>query len=400
MDLKTYISNSPRGTASGLAKALSISPSYLSQMASGLAPISPERSVAIERFTVGEVSRRDLRPDDWHIHLRDGAALAQTVGDAARTFGRAIIMPNLVPPVRNAAEADAYRQRILAARPAGSRFEPLMVLYLTDRTSAEEVRAAKASGFVHAAKLYPAGATTNSDSGVTSVDNIFHVLEAMAEVGLPLLVHGEVTRADVDVFDREKRFIDEHLARVVERFPTLKVVFEHITTGDAAAFVKAAPANVGATITAHHLLYNRNHMLVGGIRPHFYCLPILKRNTHQEALLDAATSGSPKFFLGTDSAPHARHAKEAACGCAGCYTAYAAIELYAEAFEQRNALDKLEGFASLHGPDFYGLPRNSDRITLVREEWEAPAALPFGDFDVVPLRAGEKLRWRLLETVA
>ncbi|MDH1007375.1 dihydroorotase [Pseudomonas nicosulfuronedens] len=341
-----------------------------------------------------------LRPDDWHIHLRDGAALAQTVGDAARTFGRAIIMPNLVPPVRNAAEADAYRQRILAARPAGSRFEPLMVLYLTDRTSVEEVRTAKASGFVHAAKLYPAGATTNSDSGVTSVDNIFHVLEAMAEVGLPLLVHGEVTRAEVDVFDREKRFIDEHLTRVVERFPTLKVVFEHITTGDAAAFVKAAPANVGATITAHHLLYNRNHMLVGGIRPHFYCLPILKRNTHQEALLDAATSGSPKFFLGTDSAPHARHAKEAACGCAGCYTAYAAIELYAEAFEQRNALDKLEGFASFHGPDFYGLPRNSDRITLVREEWEAPAALPFGDFDVVPLRAGEKLRWRLLETEA
>ncbi|MCJ1885382.1 dihydroorotase [Pseudomonas sp. LA21] len=341
-----------------------------------------------------------LRPDDWHIHLRDGAALAQTVGDAARTFGRAIIMPNLVPPVRNAVEADAYRQRILAARPAGSRFEPLMVLYLTDRTSVEDVRAAKASGYVHAAKLYPAGATTNSDSGVTSVDNIFHVLEAMAEVGLPLLVHGEVTRSEVDVFDREKRFIDEHLTRVVERFPTLKVVLEHITTGDAAAFVKAAPANVGATITAHHLLYNRNHMLVGGIRPHFYCLPILKRNTHQEALLDAATSGNPKFFLGTDSAPHARHAKEAACGCAGCYTAYAAIEMYAEAFEQRNALDKLEAFASFHGPDFYGLPRNSDRITLVRDEWEAPTALPFGDFEVVPLRAGEKLRWRLLETQA
>ncbi|KRV75019.1 dihydroorotase [Pseudomonas citronellolis] len=341
-----------------------------------------------------------LRPDDWHIHLRDGAALAQTVGDAARTFGRAIIMPNLVPPVRNAGEADAYRQRILAARPAGSRFEPLMVLYLTDRTSAEDVRNAKASGFVHAAKLYPAGATTNSDSGVTSIDNIFHVLEAMAEVGLPLLVHGEVTRAEVDVFDREKRFIDEHLARVVERFPTLKVVFEHITTCDAAQFVLAAPANVGATITAHHLLYNRNHMLVGGIRPHFYCLPILKRNVHQEALLDAATSGNPKFFLGTDSAPHARHAKEAACGCAGCYTAYAAIEMYAEAFEQRNALDKLEAFASFHGPDFYGLPRNADSITLVREEWQAPASLPFGDHEVVPLRAGEKLRWRLLEAGA
>ncbi|MDH1053196.1 dihydroorotase [Aquipseudomonas alcaligenes] len=338
-----------------------------------------------------------LRPDDWHIHLRDGAVLQHTVRDVARTFARAIIMPNLVPPVRNANEASAYRERILAARPAGSRFEPLMVLYLTDKTSADDVRAAKASGFVHAAKLYPAGATTNSDSGVTSIDNIFPVLEAMAEVGLPLLVHGEVTRAEVDVFDREKRFIDEHLTRVVERFPTLKVVFEHITTGDAAAFVKAAPANVGATITAHHLLYNRNHMLVGGIRPHFYCLPILKRNTHQDALLDAATSGNPKFFLGTDSAPHAKHVKEAACGCAGCYTAHAAIELYAEAFEQRNALDKLEGFASCHGPDFYGLPRNTDRITLVREDWVGPTELPLGEQVVIPLRAGEKLRWRLLE---
>ena len=338
-----------------------------------------------------------LRPDDWHIHLRDGAVLQHTVRDVARTFARAIIMPNLVPPVRNANEASAYRERILAARPAGSRFEPLMVLYLTDNTSPEDVRAAKASGFVHAAKLYPAGATTNSDSGVTSIDNIFPVLEAMAEVGLPLLVHGEVTRAEVDVFDREKRFIDEHLTRVVERFPPLKVVFEHITTGDAAAFVKAAPANVGATITAHHLLYNRNHMLVGGIRPHFYCLPILKRNTHQDALLDAATSGNPKFFLGTDSAPHAKHVKEAACGCAGCYTAHAAIELYAEAFEQRNALDKLEGFASCHGPDFYGLPRNTDRITLVREDWVGPTELPLGEQVVIPLRAGEKLRWRLQE---
>ncbi|MFG0380505.1 dihydroorotase [Pseudomonas sp. zbq_18] len=338
-----------------------------------------------------------LRPDDWHIHLRDGAVLQHTVRDVARTFARAIIMPNLVPPVRNSTEADAYRQRILAARPTGSRFEPLMVLYLTDKTTAEDVRTAKASGFVHAAKLYPAGATTNSDSGVTSIDNIFPVLETMAEVGLPLLVHGEVTHADVDVFDREKRFIDEHLVRVVERFPSLKVVFEHITTGDAAQFVREAPANVGATITAHHLLYNRNHMLVGGIRPHFYCLPILKRNTHQDALLDAATSGSVKFFLGTDSAPHAKHAKEAACGCAGCYTAHAAIELYAEAFEQRNALDKLEGFASLHGPDFYGLPRNTDHITLVREDWVGPSELPLGDSLVIPLRAGEKLRWRLLE---
>lgn len=341
-----------------------------------------------------------LRPDDWHIHLRDGAVLPHTVGDAARTFGRAIIMPNLVPPVRNAAEADAYRQRILAARPAGSRFEPLMVLYLTDNTSPEDVRAAKASGFVHAAKLYPAGATTNSDSGVTSIDKIFPALEAMAEVGMLLLVHGEVTRAEIDVFDREKTFIDEHLTRVVDRFPTLKVVFEHITTRDAVQFVEAASANVGATITAHHLLYNRNHMLVGGIRPHFYCLPILKRNVHQEALLDAATSGNPKFFLGTDSAPHVKHAKEAACGCAGCYTAYAAIELYAEAFEQRGALDKLEAFASFHGPDFYGIPRNSDSITLVREEWTVPATLPLGDNSVVPLRAGETLRWKLLEAQA
>ncbi|OEC37267.1 dihydroorotase [Pseudomonas cuatrocienegasensis] len=341
-----------------------------------------------------------LRPDDWHIHLRDGAMLPHTVADVARTFGRAIIMPNLVPPVRNAEEADAYRQRILAARPAGSRFEPLMVLYLTDNTSADDIRAAKASGFVHAAKLYPAGATTNSDSGVTSIDKIAPALEAMAEVGMLLLVHGEVTRAEIDVFDREKVFIDEHLTRVVERYPTLRVVFEHITTRDAVEFVQGAPANVGATITAHHLLYNRNHMLVGGIRPHFYCLPILKRNTHQGALLDAATSGNAKFFLGTDSAPHATHAKEAACGCAGCYSAYAAIELYAEAFEQRNALDQLEAFASLNGPDFYGLPRNSESITLVREDWTAPASLPLGDHTVTPLRAGETLRWRLLENHA
>ncbi|WP_295470967.1 dihydroorotase [uncultured Pseudomonas sp.] len=341
-----------------------------------------------------------LRPDDWHIHLRDGAVLPHTVADVSRTFARAIIMPNLVPPVRNAQQADAYRQRILAARPAGSRFEPLMVLYLTDHTSPEDIRAAKASGFVHAAKLYPAGATTNSDSGVTSLEKIFPALEAMAEVGMLLLVHGEVTRSEIDVFDREKLFIDEQLSRVVERFPQLKVVFEHITTGDAVQFVNQASANVAATITAHHLLYNRNHMLVGGIRPHFYCLPILKRNTHQVALLDAATGDSGKFFLGTDSAPHAQHAKEAACGCAGCYTAYAAIELYAEAFEQRNALDKLEGFASLHGPAFYGLPANQDTITLVREEWTAPASLPFGEQTVIPLRAGEKLRWRLLENQA
>jgi dihydroorotase len=341
-----------------------------------------------------------LRPDDWHIHLRDGATLALTVPDAARSFGRVIVMPNLVPPVRTAQDAAGYRERILAARPAGSRLEPLMTLYLTDGTRPEDIRAAKASGFVHAAKLYPAGATTNSASGVTQLDMVFPVLESMAEVGLPLLVHGEVTRGEIDVFDREKVFIDEHLARVVERFPTLKVVFEHITTREAAQFVAEAPASVGATITAHHLLYNRNHMLVGGIRPHFYCLPILKRNVHQEALLDAATSGNAKFFLGTDSAPHPTHAKESACGCAGCYTAYAALELYAEAFEQRNALDRLEGFASLHGPDFYGLPRNEERVTLVREEWNAPASLAFGEHTLTPLRAGETLRWRLLEDAA
>jgi len=359
------------------------------------APMSSTRLVPFmsDRLTL-------LRPDDWHIHLRDGAALAQTVADVARNFGRAIIMPNLVPPVRNAEQAGEYRQRILAARPAGSAFEPLMVLYLTDRTQPDDIRSAKASGYVHAAKLYPAGATTNSDSGVTSIDNLFPVLEAMAEEGMPLLVHGEVTHADIDVFDREKAFINEHMSRIVARFPTLKVVFEHITTADAVAFVKAANGNVGATITAHHLLYNRNHMLVGGIRPHFYCLPILKRNTHQTALIEAATSGDAKFFLGTDSAPHARHAKEAACGCAGCYTAYAAIELYAEAFDQAGKLDRLEGFASVHGPRFYGLPVNTSRITLARESWVAPSALAFGEHEVVPLRAGETLQWRVVETQA
>ncbi|WP_444816537.1 dihydroorotase [Stutzerimonas frequens] len=336
-----------------------------------------------------------LRPDDWHIHLRDGAVLPHTVADVARQFARAIIMPNLVPPVRTADEAEAYRQRILAARPAGSRFEPLMVLYLTDSTTPDDIRRAKASGFVHAVKLYPAGATTNSASGVTAIDNVFDVLETMAEVGMPLLVHGEVTRGEIDIFDREKYFIDEQLSRVTAKFPTLRVVFEHITTRDAVQFVQAAGGDVGATITAHHLLYNRNHMLVGGIRPHLFCLPVLKRNLHQEALLDAATSGNPKFFLGTDSAPHAQHAKEAACGCAGCYTAHAAIELYAEAFEQRQALDKLEPFASHFGPDFYGLPRNTDQITLVREEWEVPTSLPFGEQLVIPLRAGERLQWRL-----
>ncbi len=341
-----------------------------------------------------------LRPDDWHIHLRDGALLPRTVADAARTFARAIIMPNLVPPVRNAAEADQYRQRILDARPAESSFQPLMVLYLTDQTSAADIHNAVKSGFVHAAKLYPAGATTNSDSGVTSLEAIYPAIEAMSDVGMPLLVHGEVTHADVDIFDREKRFIDDQLVGLVNRFPNLKVVFEHITTADAAQFVREASDKIAATITAHHLLYNRNHMLAGGIRPHFYCLPILKRNTHQEALLDAATSGSAKFFLGTDSAPHAQNAKEISCGCAGCYTAYAAIELYAEAFEQRNALDKLEGFASHFGADFYQLPRNQDTITLVREPWTAPSSLAFGEQQLIPLRAGETLNWRILGSQA
>ncbi len=341
-----------------------------------------------------------LRPDDWHIHLRDGVALQRTVADAARTFARAIIMPNLVPPVRNTAQADQYRERILAARPTQSSFEPLMVLYLTDQTSAHDIKEAKACGFVHAAKLYPAGATTNSDSGVTSLEAIYSALEAMSEVGMPLLVHGEVTRNEVDIFDREKYFIDEQLVGLVNRFPDLKVVLEHITTSDAAQFVTSASDNIAATITAHHLLYNRNHMLAGGIRPHFYCLPILKRNTHQEALLDAATSGSSKFFLGTDSAPHAQNAKEISCGCAGCYTAYAAIELYAEAFEQRNALDKLEAFASHFGPDFYNLPRNQDTITLVREPWTVPSSFEFGEQQLVPLRAGETLNWRVLGTQA
>ena len=337
-----------------------------------------------------------IRPDDWHIHLRDGAALVDTVSDAARTFSRAIIMPNLVPPVRDGQEADAYKARIIAARPEGSQFDPLMVLYLTDQTSPEIIRQAFTQGQAVAAKLYPAGATTNSDSGVTALDKIYPALEVMAEVGMPLLVHGEVTHADVDIFDREKAFIDQQLVALTERFPTLKVVFEHITTADAVDFVRSASDRIGATITAHHLLYNRNHMLVGGIRPHFYCLPILKRQRHQQALGDAVVSGSNKFFLGTDSAPHAQHAKEAACGCAGCYSAHAAIELYAEAFDQLGVLDKLEAFASLNGPDFYGLPRNSETITLVREPWTVPDSMQLGEQRLVPLRAGEAIQWRVL----
>jgi len=304
-------------------------------------------------------------------------------------------MPNVVPPAVTPEQAGEYRQRILAQRPEGSNFEPLMVLYLTDTTTADDIRRAKASGFIHAAKLYPAGATTNSQSGVTDIAKIDHVLAVMAEVGMLLLVHGEVTHSHIDIFEREKVFLDTILAPLVQRHSNLKVVLEHITTGDAVDFVRNAPARVGATITAHHLLFNRNHMLAGGIRPHYYCLPILKHQRHQLRLIEAATSGNPKFFLGTDSAPHARGDKESACGCAGSYTAHAAIELYAEIFESVGALDKLEGFASFFGPDFYGLPRHQDQITLVKKPWDIPASYPFGSKTVVPVRAGETVHWQV-----
>lgn len=336
------------------------------------------------------------RPDDWHVHLRDGDVLKDTVRDISRYMGRAIIMPNLVPPVTDTSAALAYRDRILAAQPSET-FSPLMVLYLTDNTTPDEIRKAKASGHVYAAKLYPAGATTNSDSGVTDIKKLLPTMEAMQELGMPLLIHGEVTKHDVDIFDREKVFLETVLAPIVAAMPNLKVVLEHITTKDAVDFVNNAGPNVGATITAHHLLYNRNHMLAGGIRPHFYCLPILKRNTHQEALIAAATSGSNKFFLGTDSAPHAKGKKEAACGCAGSYTAHAAIELYAEVFELAGALDKLEGFASHNGPDFYGLPRNRDTITLTKQSWAVPDTMEFGADQVVPIRAGEQISWKVAE---
>ena len=337
------------------------------------------------------------RPDDWHLHLRDGEALAAVLPHTARQFGRAIVMPNLKPPVTTVDQAAAYRDRILAALPAGMAFEPLMTLYLTDNTPASEVAKAAASGFVKAVKLYPAGATTNSDAGLTDIAKAYDTLAEMERVGLPLLVHGEVTDQSVDLFDREKVFIDTVLLPLTQRFPTLRVVMEHITTKDAAEFVASTPANVGATITAHHLLYNRNAIFQGGVRPHWYCLPVLKRETHREALVAAAISGNPKFFLGTDSAPHAKMTKEAACGCAGCYTAYAAIELYAEAFEQAGALDKLEGFASFHGPDWYGLPRNADKVTLAKENWTVPAEYPYLATDsIVPLRAGETLSWKML----
>ncbi|EKO3981927.1 dihydroorotase [Vibrio fluvialis] len=332
------------------------------------------------------------RPDDWHVHLRDGEVLTDTVRDISRYNGRALIMPNTVPPVTTTEMALAYRERIMAAQPQGQ-FEPQMSLYLTDNTSPEEIRKAKASGAVVAAKLYPAGATTNSDSGVTSAKNIYPVLKAMQEEDMLLLVHGEVTTHDIDIFDREKTFLETVLAPIVNDFPSLKIVLEHITTAEAVEFVKNAGDNVAATITAHHLLFNRNHMLVGGIRPHFYCLPILKRATHQHALVAAATSGNKKFFLGTDSAPHAKGKKEAACGCAGSYTAHAALELYAEVFEQEGKLDQLEAFASHNGPDFYGLPRNRDTVTLTKQAWDVPASMPFGGETVVPIRAGEQVQW-------
>jgi dihydroorotase len=335
------------------------------------------------------------RPDDWHLHLRDGAALKAVLPDTARQFARAIVMPNLRPPVTTTELAVAYRQRILDALPEGANFEPLMTLYLTDNTTAEGIAKAKASGIIHGVKLYPAGATTNSDSGVTSLDKCATALAAMEKLGVPLLVHAEVTDHDVDVFDRERVFIERNMVPLLKKYPTLKIVFEHITTKDAAAFVTSAPSNVAATITAHHLLMNRNDMFKGGIQPHHYCLPILKREEHRLALVQAATSGNAKFFLGTDSAPHAKHTKEAACGCAGMYTAHTAIELYAEAFEAANALDKLEGFASVYGADFYALPRNTAQITLAKETWTVPANLPFDQDFIVPLRAGQTVHWKL-----
>ncbi len=335
------------------------------------------------------------RPDDWHLHLRDDALMQSVLPDTARQFARAIVMPNLRPPVTTTAQALEYRSRILAALPAGAKFEPLMTLYLTDNTGAEEIRKAKQSGAVHAVKLYPAGATTNSDAGVTDLRKTYAALEEMQRCGMPLLVHGEVTDSNIDIFDREAVFIERVLQPLLQDLPSLRVVFEHITTKDAAQFVTSAADNIAATITAHHLLYNRNAMLVGGIRPHYYCLPVLKRETHRESLVKAATSGNKKFFLGTDSAPHAQHTKENACGCAGCYTAHAAIELYTEAFETAGALDKLEGFASFYGADYYGLPRNKEIITLSKEEWQVPASVGFGEHQLVPLRAGEKMKWQL-----
>ena len=340
------------------------------------------------------------RPDDWHIHLRDGDALRDTVAHCSRYLGRAIIMPNLTPPVTSIELAASYRERIMAMVDANSSFKPLMTLYLTDNTNAAEIERAVKSGIVFAAKLYPAGATTNSDAGVTDINIIHAVLEAMQAHELPLLVHCEVTRDNVDIFDREKEFVETHLQQIVRDFPALRVVLEHITTQDAVQFVEHGDEHIAATITAHHLLYNRNHMLVGGIRPHFYCLPILKRSSHQQALIAAATSGNPKYFLGTDSAPHPQGSKETDCGCAGCYTAHAALELYAEVFEQAGALDKLEGFASFFGPDFYRLPRNNETVTLQKQPWQVPATLQLGSQQLVPIGAASTLQWQVDERQA
>ena len=336
------------------------------------------------------------RPDDWHVHLRDEALLRSVVGATARVFGRAVVMPNLDPPITTVAAAAAYRERIAVATPPDSRFAPLLTLYLTDNTPAEEIVAARKSGFVIGAKYYPAGATTNSDSGVTALDRVYPALEAMEKHGLPLLIHGEATASEVDVFDRERVFVEGSLARIVRDFPALKVVLEHVTTHEGAEFVAAAPAHVGATITPQHLSYSRNALFAGGIRPHGYCLPVLKRESHRQALIQAATGGNPKFFLGTDSAPHLRRAKESACGCAGCYTAHAALELYAEAFEAAGALERLEAFASFHGPDFYGLPRNTDTVTLAHETWTVPDEYAAADEVIVPFNAGATMRWRLV----
>jgi dihydroorotase len=335
------------------------------------------------------------RPDDWHLHLRDGDLMRSVVGATARVFGRAIVMPNLEPPVTTVRGAAAYRERIAAAVPAGSRFAPLLTLYLTDNTPVTEIAEARRSGFVIGVKYYPAGATTNSAAGVTAIERVYPVLEAMQRHALPLLIHGEVAATEVDIFDREQVFIERVLARIIRDFPGLKIVLEHITTQQAAEFIAASPPHVGATITPQHLLHSRNALFDGGIRPHRYCRPVLKRELHREAVLRAATGGSAKFFLGTDSAPHARDAKENDCGCAGCYTAHAALELYAEAFEAAGSLDRLEGFASFHGADFYGLPRNRDTVTLRRETWVVPEEYPFGTRTVVPLNAGATMRWRI-----
>jgi len=336
-------------------------------------------------------------PDDWHLHVRDGKSLASVVPDTARRFARAIIMPNLLPPVTTTGQALAYRERILAVLPPASRFDPLMTLYLTDNTSPGEIRRAKASGRVHAVKLYPAGATTNAEAGVTDIRRTDATLDAMQEAGMPLLVHGEAVDPGVDVFDRERVFIERVLSPLAERFPGLKLVFEHVTTREAVAFVRQAPPTVAATITPHHLLINRNAMFAGGIRPHHYCLPVAKREHHRQALVEAATSGEPRFFLGTDSAPHSRTRKESGCGCAGIYSAHAALELYAEAFEQVGALARLEAFASFYGADFYGLPRNTETLTLLKTDWQVPKTQPFGEAVVVPFRAGETISWKLAE---